>query len=151
MLSAETARGDFPLDAVRTMSRTAFEAQRQMDSPGEEQRNGNHEESHKSDLIIEEIVVRAAAQMANDANCKLIMAITESGLTAQLLAKYRPMAPVLSISAHHDHPRRRSMMNPLPLHPVSRIVRSGMMSRSEWSCPCVRVLGFGFRAFQFSS
>merc|ERR1719507_1897643 len=46
-----------------------------------------------------EAVCSSAVKAAVDANCKLIIALTETGLTAVKLAKYKPKAPILAITA----------------------------------------------------
>merc|ERR1719422_342499 len=46
-----------------------------------------------------EAVCSSAVKAAIDAKCKLIIALTETGSTALAIAKYRPQAPILAITA----------------------------------------------------
>merc|ERR1719231_1874992 len=46
-----------------------------------------------------ESVCASAVKAAVDASCPLIIALTETGHTALMLAKYRPQAPILAITA----------------------------------------------------
>merc|ERR1712231_33043 len=46
-----------------------------------------------------ESVCSSAVKATIDANCPLIVALTETGHTARAIAKYRPRAPILAISA----------------------------------------------------
>lgn len=92
MLSAETASGEYPFDAVRYMSRIAERAESIMDS---------------SKLLLElcqepggkidhtEAVAHSVAQMAALLKPKAIVTTTSSGRTARLVSKFRPKAPIL--------------------------------------------------------
>merc|ERR1719235_2296419 len=53
-----------------------------------------------------ESVCSSAVKAAVDANCPLIIALTETGHTAQMLAKYRPQAPILAITASESTVRQ---------------------------------------------
>merc|ERR1711865_376804 len=46
-----------------------------------------------------EAVCSAAVKSTVDSNCALIIALTETGHTARLIAKYRPAVPILAITA----------------------------------------------------
>merc|ERR1719461_2096316 len=46
-----------------------------------------------------EAICSSAVKAAIDAKCKLIIALTETGSTALAIAKYRPRAPILAITA----------------------------------------------------
>jgi len=46
-----------------------------------------------------EAVCSAAVKSTVDADCVLIVALTETGHTARLIAKYRPAVPILAITA----------------------------------------------------
>merc|ERR1719284_2134096 len=46
-----------------------------------------------------EAICSSAVKAAIDAKCKLIIALTETGSTALSIAKYRPQAPILAITA----------------------------------------------------
>merc|ERR1712066_656564 len=46
-----------------------------------------------------ESVCSSAVKATIDANCPLIVVLTETGHTARIIAKYRPSAPVLAITA----------------------------------------------------
>mmetsp|Transcript_97179 Transcript_97179/g.225284 ORF Transcript_97179/g.225284 Transcript_97179/m.225284 type:complete len:152 (-) Transcript_97179:100-555(-) len=46
-----------------------------------------------------EAVCSSAVKAAIDARCKLIIALTETGHTAMVIAKYRPKATILAITA----------------------------------------------------
>jgi len=46
-----------------------------------------------------EAVCSAAVKAAIDAKASMVMALTETGQTAQALAKFRPWAPILAIAA----------------------------------------------------
>merc|ERR1711879_654601 len=53
-----------------------------------------------------ESVCSAAVKASIDSQCKLILALTESGSTARQIAKYRPEVPILAISASESSVRQ---------------------------------------------
>merc|ERR1712050_266446 len=53
-----------------------------------------------------ESVCSSAVKCTVDSNCPLIVALTETGSTARLIAKYRPKAPILAITASESTVRQ---------------------------------------------
>jgi len=105
MLSGETAAGKFPLNAVTIMRRICEEAEHVINY------EGLYQSVRLSVLAIHrmgsvESVCSSAVKTAIDANCKLILALTETGSTALAIAKYRPQAPILAISASESTVRQ---------------------------------------------
>jgi len=49
-------------------------------------------------ITTHESVCSSAVKTASDVNASLIIVITETGLTARLIAKYRPKQPILALS-----------------------------------------------------
>jgi pyruvate kinase len=91
MLSAETASGKYPREAVAIMARIVAEAESSMETlPRRRQ--------HKH-LSISETICEAAAHAAQDLEMKAITVYTESGATARLISKYRPNAPIYAFAA----------------------------------------------------
>ena len=46
-------------------------------------------------------LTRVAVSVAEELGCKLILAFTESGITARLLAMHRPRMPVVAVTPSH--------------------------------------------------
>lgn len=115
MLSGETAAGDFPVNAVTIMRRVCEEAEAFTDYKSLFQSTSNAVAAHSASKLSAEApplkkqktaglnsveaVCASAVKAAIDAQATMIMALTETGHTALLLAKYRPEAPILAISA----------------------------------------------------
>jgi pyruvate kinase len=99
MLSGETAGGKFPLNAVSIMRRICEEAEQVIDYPSlyQHMSEGVHARSEKVDPV--ESICSSAVKATIDADAKLILALTETGHTARIVAKYRPKAVILAISA----------------------------------------------------
>ena len=100
MLSGETAGGSFPLEAVTNMARICEEAEHYIAYQGLQ--------THIKTTVLEqnqqcvgtaEAVACAAVESALFTDAKLIIALTESGSTARLIAKYRPRQPILALCA----------------------------------------------------
>lgn len=91
MLSGETAAGQYPLEAVKTMSRIAEEAESLFD---QERRIAQLLEKNKAPECTE-AVAYAAANIANSLRVKAILTTSASGHTPRLVSKYRPKAPIL--------------------------------------------------------
>lgn len=91
MLSAETAVGKYPIDAVRTMGRVAVatEAATAENCPpatsGEE-------------LPVSESVAHAACFLAERIGAKAIIAFTESGFTARMISSFRPKCAIIGVT-----------------------------------------------------
>jgi pyruvate kinase len=51
-------------------------------------------------------LARVAAMVAEELDCKLIVAFTESGSTARLVSSFRPRAPIAAITYNDDTYRR---------------------------------------------
>ncbi|KAF4705114.1 hypothetical protein FOZ62_005064, partial [Perkinsus olseni] len=100
MLSGETAGGKFPVEAVNIQRRICESAEKSIDYDSLFLRIRSRVLNHSpSGLSTPEAVCSAAVDLAAETNCGLIIAITETGATARLLAKYRPSQPILALSA----------------------------------------------------
>jgi pyruvate kinase len=110
MLSAESAAGRYPVAAVETMARIAGyteahhgpRAVQAVADLRERVLQGPHSAVARS-------LARVASTVAEELDCKLIVAFTESGATAQLLSCYRPSAPIAAITHSEDVYRRLAL------------------------------------------
>lgn len=94
MLSAESATGKYPVEAVAMMSKIVAESELQI-----------RVESHRHPfhvvhgLSIPETICESMAHAAEDLDLTAIAVFTESGNTARLLSKYRPAPPIFAFSS----------------------------------------------------
>lgn len=93
MLSAETAVGSYPIDAVRMMDRIARSVE------ADESYQSNMREHYPSPTeTTADAVSLGACQMAFNLSAKLIVTFTSSGTTAQRVSRNRPSAPILAVT-----------------------------------------------------
>lgn len=119
MLSAETARGRYPVESVETMARIAVytEAHLSHRDPVRRRASGN------PTRIVARSLARVAAMVAEELECKLIVAFTASGSTACLVSMYRPGSPIAAITYDEDTYRRLALWwGVIPLK--SRVART---------------------------
>jgi pyruvate kinase len=104
MLSAETASGKFPVEAVATMARIAVYTEEHYGAfrPPEQV-------SIDSASVVARSLARVARTVAEELACKLIVAFTESGTTAHLVSTYRPHPPIAAITPNLDTYRRLAL------------------------------------------
>lgn len=93
MLSGETASGDFPLESIEMMASIVIEAEDNFSDWGHI--SAEDEEYSNEDAIS---ITRAARELAHDRNVSCIAVFTQSGRTAQLMAKARPCVPVMAFT-----------------------------------------------------
>jgi pyruvate kinase len=96
MLSAETAAGRFPVEAVETMSRIAGYTEEHYSFRAPTRVGG------AASSMVARSLARVAATVAEELDCKLIVAFTESGATARLVSSYRPRARIAAITFNQD-------------------------------------------------
>ena len=88
MLSGETAAGDYPVEALKTMSAIAERTENE-----EHYRAQRHAEIQ---ISVSDATAHAACLTAKDVNAAAIVTVSESGNTARLLSKYRPKQPIIA-------------------------------------------------------
>jgi len=114
MLSGETAKGDYPLECVRTMANIAKEAEaalwhRQLFTELSVQVVTPADSTHT--------IAIAAVEASFKCQASAIITLTTSGLTAHLLAKYRPRCPIIAVTRHEQVARQCHLWRGiLPLH-----------------------------------
>ena len=94
MLSAESATGKYPVEAVAMMAKIVTETELQIRL--EAQRYPYHV---IHGLSIPETICESMAHAAEDLDLTAIAVFTESGNTARLLSKYRPSPPIFALSS----------------------------------------------------
>jgi pyruvate kinase len=113
MLSAETASGQYPREAVAMMSRIVVEAEHNMASYSEPRRR-----RHRQMLSVAEAICESIAHAAEDLPMGAIAIFTETGNTARMISKYRPRVGIFAFS---HMPTVCNRMNLLwGVHPVQR-------------------------------
>jgi pyruvate kinase len=91
MLSAETASGKYPVEAVSMMARIIEEAE---SSISEFPQPSSVQEKLKVAESVAELVCHASREL----HMKLIAVFTHSGFTARLVSRYRPLVPIIAFS-----------------------------------------------------
>ncbi|MFT3739632.1 MAG: pyruvate kinase [Breznakibacter sp.] len=90
MLSGETAYGNYPVEAVQTMSKIAMEVE-----PAKDIRNDIHVPIVKSDLTA--YLAEAAVKATRELDVKAIITDSFTGKTARFLAAFRGKVPVYAL------------------------------------------------------
>jgi pyruvate kinase len=91
MLSAETATGQYPLEAVRYMDRIARRTESELRNPSLTHLSRPTPQAR----TVADAVAHAAMQSAGSLSAKVIIAVTESGHSARVASKFRPSVPIL--------------------------------------------------------
>jgi pyruvate kinase len=104
MLSAESAAGAYPIEAVTTMNNVAIEVES----------DPNYweiiESSRKiSRTTVADGIVAATREIAEAAEIKAICCFTQSGTTAALVARERPRVPIIALTSLINTARRMTM------------------------------------------
>ena len=105
MLSGESAVGKYPVETVETMARIAdYTEEHGMGSIRPRRADARRSDGPSAPAgpgtPITRSLTRVAASVAEELGCKLIVAFTESGITARLVAGHRPRMPVVAVT--HD-------------------------------------------------
>lgn len=93
MLSGETSVGAYPVEAVATMARIVVAAEEEL---------GKVPAVLSEPTTISAAIARAAARVAGTVGASAIVAFTQSGDTARLLAKHRSPIPLLAFTPTPD-------------------------------------------------
>ena len=101
MLSGETAAGDYPVEALKTMSAIAERTENE-----EHYRAQRHAEIQ---ISVSDATAHAACLTAKDVNAAAIVTVSESGNTARLLSKYRPEQPIIACVMKEQVQRQLSL------------------------------------------
>ena len=113
MLSAETASGQYPREAVAMMSRIVIEAEHNMTSYSEPRRR-----RHRQTLSVAEAICESIAHAAEDLPMGAIAIFTETGNTARMISKYRPRVGIFAFAQTAPVCNRMNLL--WGVHPVQR-------------------------------
>ena len=106
MLSAETASGKYPIEAVTMMVQVA------RDVEGDpELRSQVFHPIHDLDGFpcLAEVIGQAACRVAEGVGAAAILAFTQTGSTAALVSKYRPSLPIYAVTPSREVRRRLAL------------------------------------------
>lgn len=95
MLSGESAAGDFPVESVQTMAKIV----RQAELDAQEVNQYKFLEVEADNQDVSNAMGHAACTTARDIKASAIIAITTSGYTAEMMAKYKPHEPIIAATA----------------------------------------------------
>ncbi|MBQ5801610.1 MAG: pyruvate kinase [Clostridia bacterium] len=103
MLSGETAAGNYPDLAVRTMAEIAEETERHIDY---------RERFHQTDFRLQntlDAISHAAVGMALDIEASAIGVFSVSGITCRMISRFRPTMPILGMTPHESASRKLAL------------------------------------------
>src|SRR6266702_50621 len=94
MLSAETAAGEYPLEAVRAMDRIIREMERHPLAVARDERRV----PPGQDVSVEDAIAIGTSAVARMLKTPLIVTLTKGGFTARKVAALRPPIPILAVT-----------------------------------------------------
>jgi pyruvate kinase len=147
MLSAETAVGKYPIEAVRTMDRIIKEVER--DGAIRTARAAEHAPIDQGDKEhrFADAIARAAYALAVDTPVRLLVVFTKTGSAVRRVAKYRPTPPIIAVADSDEVARQlgliwgvRSIVVPVERDPDEvfrkagqRIIDEGLAVQGEYA------------------
>jgi pyruvate kinase len=142
MLSAESAAGAYPLEAVQAMSRICMGAEKHPTSMRSSHRLGREFER------CDESIALAAMYTANHfPGVKAIIALTESGYTPLIMSRIRSAVAIFAFSPHRMTQARAALIRgvqPVPFDPaalpaeevsqaaVDELLKRGAVKAGDW-------------------
>jgi pyruvate kinase len=103
MLSAETAVGKHPVKVIESMNRICLGAERHFEA------EGNIRQLNVRFKRVDQAIASAAMYMATHLEVRAIIALTESGSTAQWLSRVQTAVPIYAFSTNAGSRRRMAM------------------------------------------
>ncbi len=105
MLSGETAAGQYPVEAVKTMARIAYCAECNIDYRGRMVRLSASEKKNVTTAI-----AYATCSTAMDLDAAAIITVTLSGFTAESISRYKPSCPIIGCAMDDRVARKLNLL-----------------------------------------
>jgi len=109
MLSAETASGKYPVDAVRMMARIVFAAEANRQHGTFEWQREPFRKISEADEFTDPLA-GAANYAAEQLDAKYIVVFTQTGFAARLMSKFRPKVPIIALTPSAWVARRMNLL-----------------------------------------
>jgi pyruvate kinase len=135
MLSAESASGQYPREAVATMNRIAVAVESEGIYPSIIEAQRATPEATGADAIAE-----ATRQVAETLGLNVICAWTSSGATGLRIARERPRSSILALTPHEEVARRLAVV--WGLHPIVTDDARDERDMAERACRYALIEGF---------
>ncbi|MEN6440004.1 MAG: pyruvate kinase [Syntrophobacter sp.] len=122
MLSDETAMGNYPLEAVSTLDKIAKSTERYL-------KDIDFLKEDVSEFLhtVPAGISRAACFLARDLEASAIVASSSSGSTARLVARFRPLAPIIALTDRVEALRHLALSWGVIPHLVSSFLDTDQM------------------------
>jgi pyruvate kinase len=108
MLSAETAMGQFPIEAVQTMDRIIREVER--DGPIRTQAAATPLPPEDESLAFADAIARAAYALSDQTPGGHLIVFSLAGSAVRRVAKYRPKPPIIAVVTKEEVARRLNLV-----------------------------------------
>ncbi len=93
MLSGETSVGNYPVEVIKTISKTILELEQNADIYAK-----TVKQKVKTDRSVPEAISGNAVKLAENLNADAIVVMTKTGFTANMVSRYRPSAPIYAFT-----------------------------------------------------
>jgi len=142
MLSAESAAGAYPIEAVQAMARICLGAEKHPTS-----KKSSHRLYTQFSRCDESIALAAMYTANHFPGVKAIIALTESGYTPLIMSRIRSSVPIFAFSPHRETQARVAMMRgvyTVPFDPsahevgkvsqaaVDELIKRGLVEQGDW-------------------
>jgi len=107
MLSGETAKGEYPVLAVKTMAQICQSTEEYFDYDVSyfSIRKAVKKKFGK-DIGVAETIASSAVKTSGELEASLIITLTESGTTSRLVSKYKPKSKIIAVTQHEQTARQ---------------------------------------------
>ncbi len=105
MLSAETAVGEYPVEAISAMNRICLEAEKEVETPLFGDNVGG-----EGILRVDEAIAKSAAFTALNLNVKAVAAMTQSGSTALWMSRISTHVPIYALTPEVETRRKVTLL-----------------------------------------
>ena len=102
MLSAETAAGKYPVEAIAAMDRVCLEAEKDFDSQHFKQKEKEFER-------VDETIAMATVYTANHLKVKAIASLTQSGSTVKWMSRTNTQVPIYALTPEKETRRKLTL------------------------------------------
>ncbi len=141
MLSEETTLGQFPVEAVEVMTKVAIKTehdplycQRVLESQKSKHADIATEKSLSSSRHVANAVASEVVDVANSVGAKVITVLTQSGFTARMISRYKPLQPVIALTDNETSYRQLLLqfgIIPVMVKKMSRVEQVLTVARNE--------------------